>query len=222
LGTIINRQNTQQNLSLAQIIHLQTEYERVSKDLHLTLEDKAELKGNSAITKYSFREFGLYSPLLETKEMIVKTYRYRARDIISKRIIVSKNNDQEIAIESFEFNEMQYMYVGVDSEKSHAVIERDEFEHRVTVLELKERWDEKYTNPNSIEFYINQQDTRFGTHVHFDHYEKKNGVIGYPVLFRISKYISNDPKTGMVSSTMLTNVEKELKIVADSFNTRKE
>jgi hypothetical protein len=217
---VTNQLNIQQNILKEEVKTLQERNDKLSNDLDLTLSDTIIPLGNSKTEKYSFGEFGVYSSLFENKDMIIRVYRYRARNIISKQIILSDDNNQKVSIESFQFDNTPLKLDYGELERNYAAIERDEWEHRVTIPELKAQWKEKYTNPDGIEFYSTLKLIRFGEILSQDNYQPQNGVLGHPVLFRISYSLHNNADTGAVSIVVRNNAQKELKAIADSITSR--
>lgn len=121
------------------------------EEIKLCVQDSASV-GDSSKTPYAFKDFGLYSPLFEGKEVENQVYKYKRQNITRKELVLEqdeqKNSTAGVII--WEYSSIDGTLAG-DPNQSYVIFGGYEnYGVHPTVIDPNPKDKEGYTNPKNI------------------------------------------------------------------------
>lgn len=125
----------------------------IKDELEAAIDDRAQLV-NTSRQDFKRENFGVFSPLLEGKEVEIWNYKYKTKNIVQKRIEI----DDYSGVEIWEYVSSYY---STEGPKDFAIFGGYEnYAHQATpVNEIKENWEESYKTENGIEMFYGYEYT---------------------------------------------------------------
>ncbi|MBP9691481.1 hypothetical protein KBD81_05390 [Candidatus Woesebacteria bacterium] len=194
----------------------QMQVKALEEELQAVLDDRAQLVSTTKET-YNKEEFGLYSPLIEGKEIEVRTYKYKTQTIKAKSIEI----DDSTGVVFWEYGEYYYPYEELpelfaifDGYENYAY-------HAELISDIQNSWDEKYKTRNGLEmFYGYHAAPKSIGSVSLSAYFRNfpNYTSFKPTFVRIwNTKIENYPQTTGQNDPSVLKAKKGLNDIVDSF-----
>lgn len=200
----------------AKVDELNEQLAQKEEEIQLLLNDSAKI-GSSSKPTYSFKNFGVYSPLFENKQVTNTTYTYKRQIITEKSLILEEDGQMDSTAGIIVWEYTSRDNTTSDSNKPYVIFGGYEnYANHPTRIDPHPKDKGDYTNPKDINmFWGYQYCPKFVCNVTLSFFSKYSPS-GHPIYVQIWANNPSYLSDGSLNSTGLLQTKEKLKKIADT------